>query len=151
MSIISIGRVTAINDDSVVVQCSRVEACGMCNQKNSCAVSTVSKVFSKEEYITLSKPKNITLELNQFVSVKAKEKTLIKTVLVLFLFPLLCAVLISLLGSYFDGEQEEWRSILGLAVGAIIGFFIASIWSKRFIGNPQYILEPVSSSISCKN
>ncbi len=150
MSVITIGRITAVNTDTVVVQCSRVEACGMCAQKNSCSVSTVSRVFSKEESITLPRPQSMVVEVNQLVAVKTKESTLIRAILLMFLVPLISAVLFALIGAGLDRENEEWHSISGLGIGAVLGFLSAGIWSRKFIGKPQYELAPVSS-VACKN
>ncbi|BFM07622.1 SoxR reducing system RseC family protein [Halioxenophilus aromaticivorans] len=126
------GRIVAIEDESLWVQTIRKSACAQCSARKGCGQAVLAQFGREPGYINVSlngqHPSDY--QLDQAVEIGIAEQVIVKSTLLIYLFPLLLMMIAIGLGSaMFEAEFMALISgIAGLGLGALIvrAFFAKS-------------------------
>lgn len=133
-----IATVSAVYEDQVEVVCFSKSACGQCKQNSHCGTGIVSKALPARDHRFVIRT-DLTLTVNQQVRIGIPEHSLLRSVLLVYLLPLLLVMSGALLASIGLGLGDG-GTILGAAIGGTLGFMLASRWANR---SGRLATEPV--------
>ncbi|ART80092.1 SoxR reducing system RseC family protein [Oceanisphaera avium] len=133
-----IATVSAVYDGKVEVVCFSKSACGQCKQSSHCGTGIVSKALPGRDHRFLIAT-DLSLTVNQQVRIGIPEHSLISSAFLVYLLPLLL-VMAGALGASIGLGLGDGGTILGAAVGGLLGFVLAARWADR---GGQLVTEPV--------
>jgi sigma-E factor negative regulatory protein RseC len=113
-------RVTAVEPGYAWVESERQGGCSQCSTAGSCGVSSLSKLFGVKQ-VRMRLPDTVGLAPGDDVVIGLSERRLVTAAAAVYLFPLLSAILLALLGVHLGQGQGA------LALLSIAGF-IAGMW-----------------------
>ena len=122
-----IATVSAVYDGQVEVVCFSKSACGQCKQNSQCGTGIVSKALPGRDHRFLIAT-DLTLTVNQQVRIGIPEQSLISSAFLVYLLPLLLVLAGALLSSIGFGLGDG-GTILGAAIGGLLGFVLAARWA----------------------
>ncbi|WP_319783320.1 SoxR reducing system RseC family protein [Oceanisphaera sp. IT1-181] len=133
-----IATVSAVYDGQVEVVCFSKSACGQCKQNSNCGTGIVSKALPGRDHRFVIATE-LALTVNQQVRIGIPDHSLLRSVFLVYLFPLLLVLTGALLASIGLG-MGDGGTILGAAIGGTLGFVLASRWAGR---DGRLATEPV--------
>jgi len=127
--IIEQARVSRVEGERVWVECTTRTACEHCQAAKNCGTSAISKALPKRTQ-QLMVQSSLEVEPGQVVEIGIPEDSLVRSALVVYLWPLLGMVVGAMLG------QQLWPSVelavIGCSVaGGVLGALLAKRWSAR--------------------
>ncbi|ART82942.1 hypothetical protein CBP31_10165 [Oceanisphaera profunda] len=129
-----IATVSAVYDGQVEVVCFSKSACGQCKQNSNCGTGIVSKALPSRDHRFVIAT-DLALTVNQQVRIGIPDHSLLRSVFLVYLFPLLLVLAGALLASIGLG-MGDGGTILGAAIGGTLGFVLASRWSGQLATEP---------------
>ncbi|MFM1570026.1 MAG: SoxR reducing system RseC family protein [Porticoccaceae bacterium] len=143
------GTVVSKDQSSLWVETIQRTACDTCIAEKGCGQSLLSKLTGKTNRIRVL-PGNHAVEslaLGQSVTIGIPEHVIVKGSLLVYLVPILMAVVGAwLLGSEIKTVEQDLLSVLGAAVGLLLGGLLVKFRSNQTNSDPN--LNPVLSAIS---
>ncbi len=121
------GRITAINNASLLVAFEAQSACGGCSARSKCGMSESSK-----REIELPIPEGETFEVGERVQIAISSQMGTISVVVAYLLPLI--ILILLLASLLGLGLEEWLAAL-FSIGGVAIYFIGIYLNRDKLEN----------------
>ena len=134
---------------SLLVETIQRTACDSCIAEKGCGQSLLSKLTGKTNRIRvlLGDYAAESIELGQSVTIGIPENVIVKGSLLVYMLPILMAVLGAwLLGSGLKSMEQDLFSILGATVGLFLGGLLVKIRSNQTYRDPK--LNPVLSGTS---
>ena len=126
-------RVIECGDGIALVEAERQSGCGNCDPVRGCGKSSMSKLFcSKPRRFEVIDP--IGTKAGDEVSIGIREGALLRGSIAVYLVPMMTLVAGALLGNGW-GERV---SILGGAIGLVLGFLWARHYSAVNRGNTRF-------------
>ncbi|MGZ8270002.1 MAG: SoxR reducing system RseC family protein [Methylophilus sp.] len=116
----------------------RKTACGLCGKTRGCGNAIWGKLFAHQT--TAFKAQNlIHANVGQSVIVGINEKALLKSALLLYLFPLVTMLTAAIIA--IQVSNTDMNAMIGALIGLLLGF----IWVKGYTTSNQYFLfqQPV--------
>jgi sigma-E factor negative regulatory protein RseC len=116
----------------------RKTACGLCGKTRGCGNAIWGKLFAHKS--TAFKAQNlINAHVGQSVIVGINEQALLKSALLLYMFPLVAMLIAAFIA--MQVSNTDLSAIVGAVVGLILGF----VWVKGYTTSSQYFLlqQPV--------
>lgn len=140
-----IATVSAVYDGQVEVVCFSKSACGQCQQNSNCGTGIVSKALPGRDHRFVITT-DLALTVNQQVRIGIPDHSLLRSVFLVYLFPLLLVLAGALLASIGLG-MGDGGTILGAAIGGTLGFVLASRYSGQLATEPVIIavLLPITN------
>ena len=140
-----IATVSAVYDGQVEVVCFSKSACGACKQNSHCGTGIVSKALPARDHRFVIATE-LALTVNQQVRISIPEHSLLRSVLLVYLLPLLLVMAGALLASV-GLSMGDGGTILGAALGGCLGFVLASRWANHArLATEPVILDTVLTS-----
>ena len=134
---------------SLLVETIQRTVCDTCIAEKGCGQSLLSKLTGKTNRIRvlLGDYAAESIELGQSVTIGIPENVIVKGSLLVYMLPILMAVLGAwLLGSGLKSMEQDLFSILGATVGLFLGGLLVKIRSNQTYRDPK--LNPVLSGTS---
>ena len=124
-----IATVSAVYNGQVEVVCFSKSACGQCKQNSHCGTGILAQALPGRDHRFVIAT-DLLLTVNQQVRIGIPEHSLLRSVLLVYLLPLLLVMSGALLASAGLG-MGDGGTILGAAIGGTLGFVLASRWANR--------------------
>ncbi|MDE0746450.1 MAG: SoxR reducing system RseC family protein [Porticoccaceae bacterium] len=143
------GTVVSKDQSSLWVETIQRTACDTCIAEKGCGQSLLSKLTGKTNRIRVLPGNHAvkSLALGQSVTIGIPEHVIVKGSLLVYLVPILMAVVGAwLLGSEIKTVEQDLLSVLGAAVGLLLGGLLVKFRSNQTNSDPN--LNPVLSAIS---
>ena len=132
-----IAEVVEVHPGHQLVSSSRLSASQSCQASRDCGQRKLAGLFgNKQVIVRIENPDRWPIETGQSVVIGLHEGALLRSSLLLYLFPLLLMMLVALPVSYFTGT--EGMVILSGLLGLLLGFWLARIFSVQLLSNPKY-------------
>ncbi|KDM92631.1 SoxR reducing system RseC family protein [Photobacterium galatheae] len=156
----SLATVVAVERNQITVSCQQQTSCGSCASQNSCGTGVISKVLpGRQHQLTLStKHVHEPIEVGQLVEIGLSERSVLQSALLVYVLPLVCMLLGTLLGQWWFVELAgggEGGVIAGALAGGALGLLLArrraSGLSEQGDYQPSLIRvlgQPVADSLS---
>jgi len=114
-----------INAQQVLLETQRKSACQTCSVKSGCGTSTLAKVVGKRssQFVV---DNFLNVQVGDKVIVAIDESALVQGSLLIYLFPLVCMMLVGVLSEYLFANEAV--TILSVVFG-----FVVSMVGVRFI------------------
>lgn len=132
-----IATVSAVYDGQVEVVCFSKSACGQCKQNSNCGTGIVSKALPGRDHRFVIAT-DLALTVNQQVLIGIPDHSLLRSVFLVYLFPLLLVLAGAFLASIGLG-MGDGGTILGAAIGGTLGFVLTSRYSGQLATEPVII------------
>ncbi|WP_116474324.1 SoxR reducing system RseC family protein [Zobellella maritima] len=124
-----VATVVRLVPEGVAVECFSRSACGQCRQSQHCGTGLIAKALSgRSHQFVIATP--LSLRVGEQVRIGIPEQSLIKSALLIYLLPLLCVLVASLLASVLF-RQGDGGTIASAIVGGWLGFLLASRLARR--------------------
>ncbi|UTM57804.1 SoxR reducing system RseC family protein [Photobacterium sp. CCB-ST2H9] len=156
----SLATVVAVARNQITVSCQQQTSCGSCASQNSCGTGVISKVLpGRQHQLTLS-TRNIDepIEVGQLVEIGLSERSVLQSALLVYVLPLVCMLLGTLLGQWWFVELAGGGeggviacALLGGALGLLLARRRASGLSSQGEYQPSLIRvlgQPVADGLS---
>jgi sigma-E factor negative regulatory protein RseC len=124
-------------EGKVMVRIRRAEACGSCEAKGACAA-----FGGNTEDITLIVENTLDAEIGDEVVLELSEGAVIKASAAVYLVPAVNLILGGLVGvgvSEFLHTDKDAATLLGAALGLLLGLFISGRIGGKMASNPQFV------------
>lgn len=126
----SLATVVAVDKKQITVSCRQQTSCGSCASQNSCGTGVVSKVLpGRQHQLTLSATHiNDPIHIGQLVEIGLSERSVLQSALLVYVLPLVCLLLGTLLGQWWFVELAgggEGGVIACALAGGAVGLLIA--------------------------
>ena len=125
------GTVVAVQGDFAWIESERTTACGSCAVRKGCGTSAIAKMFGKRR-IQLRVLNRIHAHIGDTVVVGISESGLVRGSLAVYAVPLAGLFAGALAGHFAAGQLQAGGSDLLAVAGALLGFFGALLWLRRF-------------------
>ena len=135
--------IETLPEGKVAVRIRRAEACGSCEAKGACAA-----FGGKTEDITLIVENTLDAEAGDEVLLQLSEVSVIQASAAVYLVPAVNLILGGLIGVGIAGflhTDKDAATLLGAALGLLLGLFISGRIGGKMSKNPKYV--PTLSSI----
>lgn len=120
------GRVVALGEGIALVETIRSSSCQSCSAKSACGQGAVSKVLGQKSCVVTAL-NTLPIKVGDEVVLGLEESTLIKSALLVYLFPLLLMIVGALLMQNFFGTGD-----FSAAVGGGFGLLLGFSWVYRY-------------------
>lgn len=126
--------VTSCVNSRVTLEIERRTACSLCGQKRGCGNATWGKLLGHKSH-AFEAENSIHANVGDSVVVGIDEHTMLNSVFLLYVLPLLAMLIGAVLADSF--LKNEFLVILSAALGLVLGF----LWVKRYLTrkNGQYL------------
>lgn len=129
-------RVVETGSGVALVEAERQSGCGHCDPVKGCGKSSLSKLFcSKPRRFEVIDP--IGTKIGDEVTIGVRDGALLKGSVAMYLVPMASLMAGALSGSFLGGGGDG-ASILGGAVGLVLGFLWARFYSAVNRGNVRF-------------
>ena len=118
------------------VKCQSQSACGQCAAKNSCGTSSLSELNGKRGEHIFNVETLMPLREGQIVEIGLKEKSMLRSALLMYIAPLLTLVLSTLISDYIS-HNEILRTIL-IFFSTAISFIVVKIYSRNLAQKTEF-------------
>ena len=139
--------VISLEGEEALVEATQGGDCGNCDSENGCGNGKLSKLFS-------SKPRRFRVrngasaQVGTIVQVTLAEGVLLRSALVMYIFPLIFLLFGTMLGEHWSNDMSniDARSAIGGLIGLSLGFVLAKFASsrQRLMAVAQPVILPVS-------
>ncbi|WP_051202192.1 SoxR reducing system RseC family protein [Ferrimonas senticii] len=141
----AIATVEACDGHQVTISWVSQSACGHCEQSDDCGTGVVAKAFApKQNRLTL--PCEQTYAVGTQLRVGITEQTLLAVSAMVYLLPLLSAILLALLAHTLIALEPT--TITAFVVGGFGGWRMAKYWSAKQ-AKPLQILGQLGAAVPC--
>ena len=136
--IIETGTVVALESDALWVETIQKTACEACVAQKGCGTRVLSKLTGKTNRIrVLANRSCADLKIGQDVSIGIPEDVIVKGSMLVYILPVLCAVI----GAWLGGSSGDLVSIASALSGLLLGGLIVSLQSNKTRNDLRY--QPV--------
>ena len=136
--IIETGTVVALESDALWVETIQKTACEACVAQKGCGTRVLSKLTGKTNRIrVLTNRSCADLKIGQDVSIGIPEDVIVKGSMLVYILPVLCAVI----GAWLGGSSGDLVSIASALSGLLLGGLIVSLQSNKTRNDLRY--QPV--------
>ncbi|MBI5936584.1 MAG: SoxR reducing system RseC family protein [Betaproteobacteria bacterium] len=132
-------RIVAMDYGIAWVEPSEQSGCGACQAKSACGVSGLGKYFSRRQQ-TVPVMCKTAAKVGDELLVAVDEAELIKAGVLVYLLPMILAVL----GASLMAGLGDAAAVAGMALGIVVGLVIA----RRVGRTPRMQARPLSDSIA---
>jgi sigma-E factor negative regulatory protein RseC len=148
------GTVVAVEGNHVWVETQVKTTCAGCKASDACPTSTIAKAFTpKANHVFLEVP--CKLAIGQQVKIGISEKALLWASLMVYILPLLLMIVSATIFITIFPNTHELLALLVASFAAFLGFWWASVFSKRPRNKhqftPIFLGATVSSVITYKH
>ncbi len=134
------GLVVEIKSDQAFVQTVSKTSCSSCQVNSSCGTGLISKAFGEKSFIT-PMLNSVNSQVGDEVEVGIPENLVVKFSLLVYLLPLSCMILVTLIAQFLLPNFQETFLILTAFISLILGFFVVKLLEQKTSKNSK--LEPV--------
>jgi len=127
--IIEQARVSRVEGERVWVECSTKSACEHCQAAKNCGTSAISKALPKRTQQIVARS-SLVVKPGQLVEIGIPEDSLVRSALVVYLWPLFGLILGAVIGQQLLSGGDA-VVIGGSLVGGGLGALLARRWSVR--------------------
>ena len=136
--IIETATVVALESDALWVETIQKTACEACVAQKGCGTRVLSKLTGKTNRIrVLANRSCADLKIGQDVSIGIPEDVIVKGSMLVYILPVLCAVI----GAWLGGSSDDLVSIASALSGLLLGGLIVSLQSNKTRNDLRY--QPV--------
>jgi sigma-E factor negative regulatory protein RseC len=136
--IIETATVVALESDALWVETIQKTACEACVAQKGCGTRVLSKLTGKTNRIrVLANRSCADLKIGQDVSIGIPEDVIVKGSMLVYILPVLCAVI----GAWLGGSSGDLVSIASALSGLLLGGLIVSLQSNKTRNDLRY--QPV--------
>ena len=136
--IIETGTVVALESDALWVETIQKTACEACVAQKGCGTRVLSKLTGKTNRIrVLANRSCADLKIGQDVSIGIPEDVIVTGSMLVYILPVLCAVI----GAWLGGSSGDLVSIASALSGLLLGGLIVSLQSNKTRNDLRY--QPV--------
>jgi sigma-E factor negative regulatory protein RseC len=136
--IIETATVVALESDALWVETIQKTACEACVAQKGCGTRVLSKLTGKTNRIrVLANRSCADLKIGQDVSIGIPEDVIVKGSMLVYILPVLCAVI----GAWLGGSSGDLVSIASALSGLLLGGLIVSLQSNKARNDLRY--QPV--------
>lgn len=114
-------KVVAINNDSLVIESEIKSTCSGCQQVDSCASGQVAKAIPHRK-LTVELQSDLALAVGDNVVIGIPEKNVLSTAFQVYSLPIIGLIIGSAIGQYLLQQSIINHELIGLAIGAVLGF-----------------------------
>lgn len=133
-----LGKVVAIENDSVWVETSRQTACGSCSAQKGCGTSLLSKLFpNRQHYVrVLGQSAQLNeISIGDEITLEVSDGLIVKASLFMYLFPIVALLVGASVGDEYG--RGDGFAVLGGIVGLALGLAVVKLYSWRGRNNPD--------------
>lgn len=121
--------VKKLQGDYVIVEVQRQSGCQGCNLNASCGMGSFGRLFGvKQKPISIHN--DINLKTGDKVIIGIPEKGFVLSSFLIYLFPLFCLFLFSILADVLFNSQDILNGLAAI-VGLVIGLLVSAVLSKH--------------------
>ena len=136
--IVETGTVVALESDALWVETIQKTTCEACVAQKGCGTRVLSKLTGKTNRIrVLAEQSCDHLKIGQDVSIGIPEDVIVKGSMLVYILPVLCAVI----GAWLGGSSGDLVSIASALSGLLLGGLIVSLQSNKTRNDLRY--QPV--------
>ncbi len=139
-----VGRIVALESDSVWVETIRRSTCGTCQAQKGCGHGILNSIGDGRRSFVRVLPGKVQLrdcQVDDSVRISIPEAVLLRGSLIVYLLPLLCMLAGALLAVNFGTGTEDVLAALGAIAGLVAGFAIVRWHGLRHRNDASY--QPV--------
>ncbi|MDO5027051.1 MAG: SoxR reducing system RseC family protein [Tissierellia bacterium] len=133
------GIVSKVEDGKLQVILTRSSACGDCSSCGGCEAETIN----------LNASNDIDAKVGDFVEIEYNTKNMLKSTVLLYIFPLAMLLVGIILGQYSDfGVSGDSKDLLGFALGLalmFVSYFIINRIDKKIKTNHFFKMKKIEN------
>ena len=147
-----VGRVVALDADSLWVETLRKTTCGTCAAQKGCGHGILNRMSSgSRNYIRVLLAGQLSAQyaLDDQVRIAIPEQVVVRSSFVMYVLPLFCMLAMAVaLSKWFPLQPADLMSGLGAVLGFLLGILLVRLHAHRHRDNLEFqprLLGPVSA------